>query len=69
MKVAEFKDKIVAALTEKTTPDGWRITHSYELNLHEIHIRTPNHRAWVYEAKEQPNLPEYKHSGWCIETY
>lgn len=68
MKVAEFKNIIVASLNEKTIPTGWTIKHTYE-DLHEIHIRTPTLRAWVYEAKEQPNLPDYKNSGWCIEVY
>jgi hypothetical protein len=64
-----FKNAIVVALNTKTIPEGWTIKHSYEVELHEIHIRTPNRRAWVYEAKEQPQLPDYKNSGWCIEVY
>lgn len=68
MKVADFKNIIVVALNEKIVPPGWTIKHTYE-DLHEIHIRSPTLRAWVYEAKEQPNLPNYKNSGWCIEVY
>lgn len=68
MKVSDFKNIIVVALNENSVPPGWTIKHTYD-ELHEIHIRTPTLRAWVYEAKEQPQLTDYKNSGWCIEVY
>lgn len=68
MKVSDFKSAIVSSLAHATTPVGWTIKHTYD-ELHEIHIRTPTLRAWVYEAKEQPNLREHLNSGWCIEVY
>ncbi len=82
MKGELVKERILANLHRidiaSPTPDAaqfqaygetWRITKSVFLGYPEIHISVGRFRAWVYRCCDDPNITEYKKSGFSIELY